>query len=58
MFSNISIFEGNGTTKTLLSIIELFGYEDILNLSSWNGVDLDPKAHIAITTNKLSIYLS
>lgn len=45
MFDKVPIFNGDNAFNTLMGIIYLFGYEDIFKLSSWLGVDINPKIY-------------
>jgi len=52
MFNKLPFIVGDTTTKALLNIIEIFGYEDIFKLSALNGVNLEIVIYHSVQADK------
>jgi len=52
MFNKLPFIVGDTTTKALLNIIEIFGYEDIFKLSALNGVNLENVIYHSVQADK------
>jgi len=52
MFNKLPFIVGDTSLKALLSIIEIFGYEDIFKLSALNGINLETVIYHSIQADK------
>ena len=52
MFNKLPFIIGDTSSKALLSIIEIFGYEDVFKLSALNGIDLETVVYHSVQADK------
>ncbi|EAR82183.2 cyclin-dependent kinase-like Serine/Threonine kinase family protein (macronuclear) [Tetrahymena thermophila SB210] len=53
MINSVPLIKGHNSYTALLDIIKIFGYKDVMRLSSWSGIPLNPQIYKEIQENKI-----